>query len=100
MSENDIGTIERQKEKTKKPSKYKVILHNDDYSHPMLVVSVIMKVFQKTDSESLAIMHEAHTTGKSICGIYPKDTAETKAMDATELAKANGNALLFTIEKD
>lgn len=66
----------------------------------MMVVSIIMKVFHKTEEESLVLMHEAHRTGRSICGVYPKDSAETKVSHAMNIAKNNGAALLLTTEKE
>ena len=99
-TDKSIDVIEREKTKNKKPSNYKVMLHNDDYSHPIMVTSIIMSVFHKSEAEGLAIMHEAHTKGRAICGIYPKDSAETKVSDAMTMAKMNGAALLLTTEKE
>ena len=95
---SDIGIKDRQK--FKKPSKYKVIFNNDDYT-PMIFVEILLQhIFHKGAEEASAITLSVHKTGRGIAGVYSKEIADTKTNLANELAKANGHPLLITNEKE
>jgi len=81
------------------PTKYKVLLHNDDYTTIDFVVDVLVGIFHKNLSEAEAIMMTVHHKGKAVCGIYTYEIAETKVYQVKELAKTNGFPLLATMEE-
>ncbi len=81
------------------PTKYKVLLHNDDYTTIDFVVDILMGVFHKNITEAEAIMMEVHKKGKSVCGIYTYEIAETKVYQVKTLAKSSGFPLLATMEE-
>ena len=81
------------------PAKYKVLLHNDDYTTMDFVVEVLMSVFHKNLAQSEEIMFTIHKQGKAICGIYSYDIAETKVFQVKQLAKKNEFPLLATMEE-
>ena len=81
------------------PTKYKVLLHNDDYTTIDFVVDILIGVFHKNTIEAEAIMMEVHKKGKSVCGIYTYEIAETKVDQVKELAKSSGFPLLATMEE-
>jgi len=81
------------------PEKYKVLLHNDDYTTIDFVVDILVGVFHKNLAEAEAIMMEVHQKGKSVCGIYTYEIAKTKVYQVKELAKSNGFPLLATMEE-
>jgi len=81
------------------PTKYKVLLHNDDYTTIDFVVDILIGVFHKNTTEAEAIMMEVHKKGKSVCGIYTYEIAETKVYQVKELAKSSGFPLLATMEE-
>jgi ATP-dependent Clp protease adaptor protein ClpS len=81
------------------PTKYKVLLHNDDYTTIDFVVDVLIGIFHKNTTEAEAIMMEVHKKGKSVCGIYTYEIAETKVYQVKELAKSSGFPLLATMEE-
>jgi len=81
------------------PEKYKVLLHNDDYSTMDFVVDILMKVFHKTINQAEEIMITIHKSGKAVCGIYTFEIAETKVYQVKELAKSEGFPLLATMEE-
>ena len=83
----------------REPSKYAVILLNDDYSTMEFVIEVLQKFFQKTREDSLQIMIRVHQEGRGLAGIYTRDIAETKSAQVQELARSKGFPLKCTIEK-
>ncbi len=83
-----------------KPRKYKVLMHNDDYTSMDFVVEVLEKVFHKTEVQAVAIMQRIHHNGLAVCGVYIKEIAETKVTQATEMARASKFPLKVTMEPE
>lgn len=96
--EGDLGVITRKK--IKRPTKYKVILHNDDYTTMEFVVYVLKMIFGKTDDEATSIMLLVHNEGRGVCGVYTYEVAESKMKRVSLEAKENGHPLLCTIEPE
>ncbi len=69
------------------PKMYRVILHNDHYTTMDFVVSVLMKIFQKSAAEATKIMLDVHKKGKGVCGVYVYDVAATKVAQVAKMAK-------------
>ena len=86
------------KHKVKKPKRYAVIFHNDDFTTMDFVVFVLMKMFHKSHEDASRIMINVHKNGHDIVDIYTKEIAEEKAADTIEVATANGFPLLATAE--
>lgn len=82
------------------PPDYRVLIHNDDFTTKEFVVQVLMGVFNKSAEEASDIMWRAHQSGVGLCGIYPRDVAETKVNVAIEAARENGFPLMLTIEEE
>ena len=93
------GVLLNTQPKTKKPSLYKVILLNDDYTPMEFVIYIIEKLFNKNHEEATRIMLLVHQNGLGICGIYTYEVAETKSKAVINLAKSNQHPLQCTIEK-
>ncbi len=90
--------VEEAKPKLNPPSKYQVLMLNDDYT-PMDFVVHILEVFFSMDQEKATrIMLQVHTEGKAVCGVYTKDIAETKAAQVNQYARENEHPLLCEIE--
>lgn len=81
------------------PKKYKVILHNDDYTPMDFVVDVLAQVFRKTETEATKIMLDVHKKGAGVCGIYSYEIAETKVELVHHLAETNEFPLKATMEE-
>ena len=81
------------------PAKYKVMLHNDDYTTIDFVIEILVGVFHKSVAQAEEIMMNVHTKGRAVCGIYTYEIAETKVYQVKELAKSNGFPLLATMEE-
>ncbi len=96
--ERGVGVKERPR--THKPRRYKVLLHNDDYTTMDFVIDVLVDFFHKTPTEATHIMLQVHTKGLGVCGIYPYDVAQTKIVLVTEAARAQGMPLKVTMEPE
>ena len=82
----------------KKPSLYRVILLNDDFTPMEFVIYVLQTFFGYDKEKSTQIMLAVHTKGKGVCGIYTKEVAETKSNQINNFAKQNEHPLVSDIE--
>ena len=98
--EHDSGVITADKKELKRPSLYKVLLHNDDYTTMEFVIYVLKVIFGKTQTEAEDIMLKVHNEGIGECGIYTFEIAETKCDRVLREAKEEGHPLKCSIEKD
>ena len=98
-SGNSTVVIEKVKPKTKKPSMYKVIMLNDDYTPMEFVVHILERFFSKTREEATKILLHVHQQGVGICGVFSYEIAETKVMQVMDCARQNQHPLQCTIEK-
>lgn len=97
----DLLDREKEKQKIKPPSKYKVVFHNDDYTPMDFVVITLVVVFNKSPTDAYQIMMNVHEKGRGIAGgPYSKEIAETKANKAMAFARAEGHPLKATFEKE
>lgn len=86
--------------KLKPPPLYRVVLLNDDYTPMEFVVDVLQKFFGMNVETATRVMLKVHTEGKGVCGVYPREIAETKAVQVNEHARAAEHPLLCDIEAD
>ena len=96
----DHGVLEETRDKTRKPTLYKVILLNDDYTTMEFVIQVLEEVFNKPPAEAYRIMMLVHTQGHGICGAYSYEVAETKVATPQDLARRDGFPLQATLEEE
>jgi ATP-dependent Clp protease adaptor protein ClpS len=94
------GLVTKTRPKTKKPSLYKVLLLNDDYTPMEFVVHVLQKYFSKNREEAERIMLHVHQKGVGICGVYTFEIAETKVTQVMDFSRANNHPLQCTMEKE
>ncbi len=90
--------LEEARPKIKRPSLYKVMMMNDDYTPMEFVVHVLQSFFSMDREKATRVMLQVHTDGKATCGIYTRDIAETKAAQVIEYAQQNEHPLLCEIE--
>ena len=83
----------------RKPSLYRVLIHNDDYTSMEFVVFILQTVFERSESEALQIMLKVHNEGMGVAGLYTYEIAEMKVVKVTSIAQANEFPLLCTIEE-
>ena len=100
-NDNGSGTsvITRTKTQTKKPSMYRVLLLNDDYTPMEFVIAVLSKYFSKTRDEATRIMLHVHQNGVGECGVFTYEVAETKVTQVMDYARKNQHPLQCIMEK-
>lgn len=96
--DSDDGFATATIKKPKRPPRYQVLLHNDDFTTMEFVVMILKKHFNKTLEEANAVMLKVHHDGVGQCGVYTKEVAETKVEKVKNEAKQNGFPLLCTYE--
>lgn len=105
MSKSDfpgtgIEIEERTTPKTKRPSMFVVLVHNDPFTPREFVVEVLKRFFIKTPEQALKIMITAHTNGLAAVGTYTKEIAETRASKANEYSRSEGRPLTFSVQEE
>ncbi len=86
--------------RTKKPSLYRVLLLNDDYTPMEFVVYVLERFFSKSREEATTIMLHVHQNGVGVCGVFTYEVAETKVAQVLDLARRHEHPLQCTMEKE
>lgn len=94
------GVMLKAKPKTRKPSMYKVLLLNDDFTPMEFVVHVLERFFSKNKDEATEIMLHVHRRGVGLCGVFTYEVAETKVMQVMDFARTNEQPLQCTMEKE
>lgn len=94
------GSKSKEKHETKVPKKYRVILHNDDFTTMEFVVWVLMAVFRHDALKAEQITMRVHKTGKGVAGVYSREIAETKVARTLEAARGQGHPLEVTMEPE
>jgi ATP-dependent Clp protease adaptor protein ClpS len=97
-NEEDLQVVERAR--TKRPRRYQVVLHNDDYTTMEFVVEVLMRFFRKDITQAQHIMLHVHRKGYGIVDTFPRDVAETKAEQVMDFAREHGHPLRCTAEPE
>ena len=91
--------LKEAKPELKKPSMYKVVLLNDDYTPMEFVVSLLEKLFGLDREQATRIMLQIHTHGKGVCGTYTYEIAETKVAQVSEYSQRHQHPLLCEMEE-
>lgn len=97
--DTQIGVATKTRAKPKKPSQYKVLLLNDDYTPMEFVVIVLKRFFRMDMEEATRVMLHVHQRGVGVCGIFPYEVAETKVNQVMDFARQNQHPLQCTLEK-
>ncbi|MBL4758253.1 MAG: ATP-dependent Clp protease adapter ClpS [Rhizobiales bacterium] len=94
------GVITQTRTKTKRPSLYKVMLLNDDYTPMEFVVLVLEKYFNKGIDEATTVMLHVHNKGAGVCGVFTYEVAETKVALVMDFARKHQHPLQCVMEKN
>lgn len=97
--ETDESAVAESRTTPKKPSLFKVLLHNDDFTTMEFVVQVLEEIFGHPREKSIQIMLHVHTRGAGVAGVYTLEVAEMKVGETTALARAYEFPLLCTMEE-
>ena len=92
--------VQEAKPKLQRPTLYKVILLNDDYTPMEFVVVVLERFFYKNREEATRIMLHVHQKGIGVCGLYTREIAETKVRQVTAFAQEHQHPLQCTLEPE
>ena len=96
---DDGLALEEARPKLKRPSLYKVVLLNDDFTPMEFVVEILERFFGMGREKATQIMLHVHTRGKGVCGVYTHDIAETKVAQVNEYSRKHQHPLLCTMEE-
>ena len=98
--DSSTGIITETKPRTKKPSMYKVLMLNDDYTPMEFVIHVLVRFFGKSQEDATKVMLHVHQRGVGLCGVYSYEIAENKVTQAVDFARKHHHPLQCTLEKD
>jgi ATP-dependent Clp protease adaptor protein ClpS len=96
---SQLGVATKTRAKPKKPSQYKVLMLNDDYTPMEFVVLVLKRFFSMDLEQATRVMLHVHQRGVGVCGIFPYEIAETKVNQVMDFARQNQHPLQCTLEK-
>jgi ATP-dependent Clp protease adaptor protein ClpS len=97
--EGQVGIATRTRAKPKKPSQYKVLMLNDDYTPMEFVVMCLKRFFRMDLEQATRVMLHVHQRGVGVCGVFPYEVAETKVNQVMDFARQNQHPLQCTLEK-
>ena len=95
----DVVIDEKIKRTIKKPSKYNVIMLNDDATPMEWVIGVLKEIFKHSDADSEALTMKIHTEGSAVVGTYKYEIAEQKSVEATNASRNHGFPLQLKVEE-
>lgn len=98
--DRDTTVLTKPKAKTQRPSMYKVIFMNDDYTPMEFVVHLLERIFHLSHEQAFDVMLTVHLKGSAVVGVYTYEVAETKVSAVMELARRNEHPLQCRMEKD
>ena len=99
VEEIETGVATRTRPKTKKPSNYKVLMLNDDYTPMEFVVLVLQRFFSMGIEDATRVMLQVHQQGVAVCGVFTYEVAETKVTLVEGLARQHEYPLKCTMEE-
>ena len=97
--EGRSGALTLTRTRTKKPSMYKVLMLNDDYTPMEFVVLVLQQFFSMGIEDATRVMLQVHQQGVAVCGVFTYEVAETKVTQVIDFARENQHPLQCTLEK-
>lgn len=97
--DDQLGVATKTRAKPKKPSQFKVLMLNDDYTPMEFVVMVLKRFFHMDLEQATRVMLHVHQKGVGVCGIFPYEIAETKVNQVMDFARQNQHPLQCTLEK-
>ena len=98
--ERDRGVATKERAKSARPPRFKVLLYNDNYTPMEFVVQVLEKVFGKSPAAATQIMLQIHRAGVGVGGVYVLEVAETKSATVHRMAEERGYPLRSGVEKE
>ncbi len=101
QNQPDSGVaLEPERQRTKPPPLYKVLLLNDDYTPMDFVIVVLERFFRMSREQATVVMLSVHRQGRGVCGVFPRDLAATKVEQVGAFAKRHGHPLACVMEEN
>ena len=100
MAKQQSSVSERSRTDIREPKRYKVYIHNDDFTTMEFVVKILMTIFFKSEAEAQALMLKVHHSDKALVGVYTYDIAVSKVRKATQMAREENFPLRFTVQPE
>jgi ATP-dependent Clp protease adaptor protein ClpS len=100
MSETITKVRQSNDVKNTKPGKFKVVFYNDDTTPMEFVIILLMRIFRHNEDAAVELTMKVHNEGSAIAGVYTYEVAEQKGMEATNLSRQNGYALVIKVEAE
>ena len=97
---NDSGLVLEKEPRTKKPSLYKVLMLNDDYTPMEFVVMILQRFFGHDMETAQQIILHVHQRGVGVCGVFTYEVAESKMNQVVHFARQNEHPLQLQLEKE
>ncbi len=97
--QNGVGVATRTRTRTKKPTPYRVLMLNDDYTPMEFVVLVLQRFFRMDMDQATQVMLHVHQKGVGVCGTFSYEVAETKVSQVIDFAREHQHPLQCTLEK-
>lgn len=97
--DGSVGIATKTRTRPKKPSMFKVLMLNDDYTPMEFVVMVLKRFFHMDLEQATRVMLHVHQKGVGVCGVFPYEIAETKVNQVMDFARENQHPLQCTLEK-
>lgn len=99
VKRDEDSLLAPEKARVKPPPLFKVILLNDDYTPMEFVVEILQKFFAMDREQATRIMLKVHTEGLGICGVFPRDIANTKVEQVIQYSRSHQHPLQCTMEE-
>jgi ATP-dependent Clp protease adaptor protein ClpS len=100
MSDTAVKSRELVTTNLKPPSKYKVIVMNDDHTPVEFVIVMLMTVFKHNQDSATALTIKVHNEGAAVAGLYTYEIAEQKMIDGLNMARENSYPLQLKVEEE
>ena len=97
--ERERGLGVKERAKSERPPRFKVILYNDDYTPMEFVVHVLETFFRMDREKATQVMLHVHTRGVGVCGVFTREVAETKVTQVNDFSRSHQHPLMCTMEE-
>ena len=96
----DVKIDEKIQMKVEEPSKYKVIMLNDDTTPMEWVIDLMKMIFNHSQETAEQITLTIHNEGSAVVGIYTYEIAEQKSVESTNASREHGFPLQLRLDKE
>ncbi len=100
MTGTSYENATKERVELKKPSMWKVIMHNDDVTPMNYVVEVLITIFKHPEFKATDLMMQIHTIGYAIAGVYSHEIASQKIAEVLAANAEFGFQLKVSLERD